>query len=361
MKASGPLRLGVIGAGAWAIAAHLPAFARRDDVLPLIVSRRDPMLLERVRDQFGFSQASTDWRDVIAARPDLVVITGPVALHAQQVRAALEADAHVLCEKPFTISAADAWDLTVLASERRRHLVLCYAWNEMGIVEGLRRLLDEDGGVGRIEHIALEMATVVRDLLARGATYLGPDEFSPPRAETWADAAVSGGGYGQGQLTHGLGLLFRVAPGLRAAEVAAFTGAPDGAPVELHDAIAVRFENGAIGTVGGASTPAGTFGDVHQLTLRLTGSRGVAVLDLGAESIRRSRGAGDDLRPELTRDDVRWSFQRVVDRFVDLAAGRTDENRSPGELGARVVEVLETSYRSAASGRLENVDRSLGP
>ena len=36
------LRLGVIGAGAWAIAAHLPAFARRIDVEPLIVSRRGP-------------------------------------------------------------------------------------------------------------------------------------------------------------------------------------------------------------------------------------------------------------------------------------------------------------------------------
>ncbi|MEJ7748933.1 MAG: Gfo/Idh/MocA family oxidoreductase [Candidatus Limnocylindrales bacterium] len=102
------LRLGVIGAGAWAIAAHLPAFARRPDVEPLIVSRRDPELLERVRGDFGFAHASTDWREVIAARPDIVAITGPVAFHAEQVKAALEAGAHVLCEKPFTVSPADA-------------------------------------------------------------------------------------------------------------------------------------------------------------------------------------------------------------------------------------------------------------
>ncbi len=122
--------------------------------------------------------------------------------------------------------------------------------------------------------------------------------------ETWADPAVSGGGYGQGQLTHGIGLLFRAVPGLRAADVAAFTAAPGDAPVELHDAIAIRFANGAIGTIGGASTPPGTFGNVHQLTLRITGSRGVVALDLGAETVRRSRGDADDTRVELTPDDV---------------------------------------------------------
>jgi predicted dehydrogenase len=356
----GRLRLGVIGAGAWAIAAHLPALGRRADVEPVIVNRRDPALLEQVREQFGFAEASTDWRDVIAARPDIVVVAGPVALHAEQVKAALEAGAHVLCEKPFTIAPADAWDLTRLARERNRHLMLCYAWNEMGIVESVRRLMEDDGGVGHVEHVALEMATVVRDLLTRGATYLGADDYSPPRAETWADPAVSGGGYGQGQLTHGIGLLFRAVDGLRATDVAAFTASADDAPVELHDAIAVRFEGGAIGTIGGASTPPGTFGNVHQLTLRVTGRRGVVALDLGAETVRRSRGAGDDTRAELSPEDVRWSFDRVIDRFVDLAAGRTDENRSPGELGARVVEVLDAAYRSAGSGQLEAVDRSLG-
>jgi predicted dehydrogenase len=353
------LRVGVIGAGAWAIFAHLPALARRDDVELDIVNRRDPGRLEEVRSRFGFTRASTDWHDVVDARPDLVVVAGPAALHAEQVRAALEAGAHVLCEKPFTLSPADAWELTTLARERGRHLMLCYAWNEMGLIEGARRLLTEDGGVGTVEHVALEMATVVRELLSRGTTYLGRDD-PPPHTATWADPAISGGGYGQGQLTHGLGLLFRVVEGLRASDVVAFTAAPAGAPVELHDAILVRFAGGAIGTIGGASTPPGTFADQHQLTMRVTGSRGVLAFDLGRGTVRRSRGVGDDVGPELSDEDVRWSFDRVIDRFVDLAAGRTDENRSPGELGARVVEVLDAMYRSADGEGVVAIDRSLG-
>jgi predicted dehydrogenase len=343
--------LGVIGAGTWAIAAHLPAFAARDDVEPLIVCRRDGALLEEVRTRFGFPRATTDWREVIAARPDLVVLAGPVGLRAEQARAALDAGCHVLAEKPFTVHALDAWDLDARARAAGRVLMLCYAWNEMGIVEAARRLLAEDGGVGRVEHVSLTMSTVVRALLTTGRTYVDVPIDSPPRAETWSDPGVSGGGYGQGQLTHGLGLLFRLLPD-RATAVAALTGPADGA-VELHDAITLRLGDGAIGTVSGAALPWGSFGNTHQVQVRVTGERGQVLLDLDRPLVRRSRGEEDDVTIELTEDDVTWSFARVVDRFVDLAAGRTTEIRSPGELGARVVEVLEATYRSAASGRWE--------
>jgi predicted dehydrogenase len=343
------LRLGVIGAGTWAVAAHLPAFAARDDVEPLIVCRRDPALLEEIRSRFGFAKATTDWREVIAARPDIVALTGPVTPRAEQARAALEAGAHVLAEKPFTVDPKDAWSLTVLARQHAKTLALCYGWNEMGIVEHARRLLHEDGGVGKVEHVSVVMATVVRDLLTTGLTYVDIPIDSPPRLETWGDAAVSGGGFAHGQLTHGLGLLFRLLP-QRATQVAAYTAQPPDSAVELHEAIALRLEDGIIGTVSGAALPWGTFGNVHQLQIRVTGDRGQLHLDLDRPLARRSRGEGDDVTVELSEEDRAWSFQRVVDRFVGLAQGTTTENRSPGELGARVVEVLDAMTRSAASG-----------
>lgn len=341
------LTLGVIGAGTWAIAAHLPAFASRQDVEPLVVCRRDPVLLGEVRRLFGFPRATTDWREAIEARPDLVVLTGPVALRATQARAALDAGCHVLAEKPFTLDPRDAWALADLARRRGRVLMLCYAWNEMGIVEAARRLLQEDGGVGTIEHVSVAMSSVVRSLLLDGTTYVDTPLDSPPRPETWSDPGISGGGYGQGQLTHALGLLFRLIP-QRATRVTAFTGAPAGASVELHDAIALQLEGGAVGVVSGASLPPGTFGDTHQIQVRVTGDRGQVLVDLDRPLVRRSRG-NDDVTVALGADDIEWSFQRVIDRFVDLASGRDVENRSPAELGARVVEVLDAMYRSASA------------
>lgn len=355
MNAGLHLTLGVIGAGAWAAFAHIPALLRRPEMVPLIVNRRDPVELEHLRARFDFERATTDWHDVIDARPDIVALTGPVALRAQQAMAALEAGCHVLAEKPFTVDPADARAIDRLARERGRHVVLCYAWNEMGISRAARSLIEGPAGIGRVEAVSVEMSTVVRDLLTSGATYLGDADVPLPRTETWSDPAVSGGGYGQGQLTHALGLVSLLVPDLRATHVAAFTHGP-GATVELHDALVVRFEGGAIGSIGGASLPQGTFGNQHQLTIRVTGERGQVVLDMAAPRVARSMG-GDDVTAPLTDEDVRWAFERVTDRIVDLALGRTTENPSPAALGVRVVEILDAMYRSAASGRIEPVSR----
>ena len=84
------MTVAVIGAGSWAVGSHLPNLERwRDDVEFTIVNRRDPVILERIRERFCFERASTDWQDVIAAEPDLVVIASPAAAHAEQALAAL--------------------------------------------------------------------------------------------------------------------------------------------------------------------------------------------------------------------------------------------------------------------------------
>jgi len=348
------LRLGVIGAGAWAAFAHIPGFLRRPEVAPWIVNRRDPGQLAELQERFGFAHATTDWRVVIEARPDIVALTGPVALRAEQARTALEAGIHVLAEKPFTRDPADAWAIDRLVRERGLHVVLCYAWNEMGIVEQARRLIDGPDGIGDVEHVSVEMSTIVRDLLTIGSTYLGDADVPLPRQETWSDPATSGGGYGQGQLTHALGLVMRLLP-VRAVEVAAFIHGP-GARVELHDALVVRFEGGAIASVGGASMPPDTFGNRHQLAIRVTGSRGQVVLELDPPRVARATGA-TTVTATLSDEDIRWSFDRVTDRLVDLVLGNTTENPSPPELGARVVEILDAMYRSAEAGAVARISR----
>lgn len=348
------LRLAVVGAGAWAEFAHIPSFLRRPEIEPWVVARRDPHQLARLRERFGFAHAATDWREAVGMGADIVALTGPGALRGEQALAALEAGAHVLAEKPFTIDPRDAWAVERAARERGRHVVLCYAWNEMGIVDQARRLLGGPDGIGDVEHVAVEMATIVRDLLTAGTTYLGDADVPPPQGDTWHDPAVSGGGYGQGQLTHALGLLAHLVP-FRATQVAAFTHGP-GARVELHDALVVRFDSGAIASIGGASLPVGTFANRHQLTVRVTGARGQVVLDMAQPRVARATADGT-LEVALSEEDVRWSFDRVTDRIVDLALGRAAENPSPAELGARVVEVLAAMYRSAASGRAERVSR----
>ena len=115
---------------------------------------------------------------------------------------------------------------------------------------------------------------------------------------------------------------------------------------------------GATAMVSGSALPTGTFGDELQLQLRVSGDRGQLLVDIDRPFVRRSRGVEDDVTVDLSAADISYDFARVVGRFVDLAAGRITENRSPGELGAKVVEVLDAAYRSASSGRFEAIDRS---
>src|SRR5918999_1689762 len=289
------LPLGVIGAGSWTVSSHLPAMERRrDEVEYVIVNRRNPELLERIRDRFGFEKASTDWRDVVAERPDIVIVASPVALHHEQAKAALEAGAHVLCEKPFTIDPAEAWDLVETAARLERQLLVAYGWNYRPMLTRAKELMERDGGIGEVEQVSIHMSSHTRALLSGTGAYPDAAAESIPESETWIDPALSGGGYGQAQFTHALGLALWLAPALRGRDVFAFMSAPLEAPVELHDAIAVRFTNGAVGTVGGGSEHHGPDNVRHKVDVRMIGSRGNFHLDLDRERVWRYRGPHDN-------------------------------------------------------------------
>jgi predicted dehydrogenase len=131
--------------------------------------------------------------------------------------------------------------------------------------------------------------------------------------------------------------------------------APLGAKVELHDAVSIRFTNGAIGTMAGSSGHLGAADNRHAVEVRATGDKGQFQLDLRDNVIWRYRAGGDTMRVPLDADAGLYDCRGPIDAVVDAALGRQPANNSPAELGARTVEILDASYRSADSGRLESV------
>jgi predicted dehydrogenase len=350
------LRLGVIGAGAWTVASHLPNLARRADEVEFVaVNRRDPDLLESIRRRHGFRLGFTDYRDVLAAGVDICIVASPARWHHEHARAALEAGAHVLVEKPFTIDPADAWDLAETADRLERHLLVAFGANYQPMIREAKRLMDTGGGIGEVEHVAIHMASVTRDLLVgrpRPFTLDGLAEGAPEllaEPGTSADPAISGGGYAQAQLSHAIGLGLWLT-GLRGREVYGVTWRPTpNVPVELHDAAVITFENGAIGTISGGSCHWGAGNNKHQQEVRLIGSAGQLHVDVEREIVWRYRGLDDDVRVPVNDGDGLYDCRGPIDALVDLAAGQPVVNASPGELGARVVEVVDALYRSVRS------------
>jgi predicted dehydrogenase len=349
------LRLGVIGAGSWAVSSHLPTLAGRRDELDFAgVSRIGAEPLARIRDDWGFAMASEDYRDVLSEGVDVALIASPTGFHYEHAKAAMESGAHVLVEKPFTIDPAQAWDLVATAERTGRHLVVVFGWNYRPMVRAAKRLMDEHG-IGRIEHLSVQMASVTRELLSNTGVYPDAAPDTVPEQSTWTDPAISGGGYAQAQLSHALGLALWFTD-LRAASVFSLMSAPLGAPVELHDALAVRYDDGAIGTVSGGSCHEGANGNKHQLELRAIGAAGQLHVDVERELawLWTERGR-IDVRVPVEDGDGAYDAEGPTNAIVDLALGKDVDNNSPGELAARTVELLDAAYRSARTGTLEPV------
>lgn len=353
-------RLGVIGAGSWAVASHLPNLRERANDIEFVgVARKGAEHLERIKDEYGFEVASEDYRDVLDAGVDLVVVASPSGLHHEHAKAAIEAGAHVLVEKPVTVDPAHAWDLVRLAEAHDRALVVAFGWNHRPMVVEAKRLMAEHG-IGEVEQVTIHMASVTRELLSDTGFYPDADPVAVPESRTWVDPRLSGGGYGQAQLSHALGLSLWLT-GLRGREAFAFMSAPLEAPVELHDAVSIRFDNGAIASMSGGSCHAGANGNKHQLEMRAIGSEGQFHIDLEREIVWLWRHDGVDVQLDLHSGDGAYDCDGPIHTLVDLALGREVPNHSPGELGARTVELLDAAYRSAASGQMAAVARDGTP
>ncbi len=345
---SGKARIGVIGAGWWAVVNHIPVLKALPGCEVVAVNRLGAAELAAVTEKFAIPAGYEDFRRMLDDVPmDGVVISSPHTLHFEHAKAALEKGCHVLVEKPLTTSAADARTLVALAASKGKQIVVPYGWNFRPFAAEARRLA---AGVGPVEHVVLQMANALDDLFA-GEPMLETEGamFRPP-ASTWADPKAAGG-FGWGQLVHALGLMFRVAD-LEPAEVFAMTGASK-AGVDYYDAAAVRFRNGATGSVSGAATlPKGR---PVQIDLRIFGSEGMLLLDIERERVELRRRDGRDEVIALSPGDGAYECESPLRVFVDICNGTPVDNPADGVVGARAVEVLDAMYRSSASGKAEPV------
>ena len=113
-------RIGIIGAGWWAVANHIPVLKKNPDCEIVAVNRLGAEELAEVQETFGIERGFEDYREMLDAVPmDGVVVSSPHVLHYEHATAALEKGCHVLVEKPMTTTAEDARDLVALARSRR--------------------------------------------------------------------------------------------------------------------------------------------------------------------------------------------------------------------------------------------------
>jgi predicted dehydrogenase len=142
------VRVGVLGAGAWAEFAHLPGFKR--DARCELVAIADPVRerAEAFAEKFGIPHVYDSHEALIAREDlDLVDVCTPSATHLELTWAALEAGKHVLCEKPVAYDYADTRRAAELARSKGVKTKLGFTFRYSPAMQYMKELI-EQGWVG---------------------------------------------------------------------------------------------------------------------------------------------------------------------------------------------------------------------
>jgi predicted dehydrogenase len=178
------IRAALIGAS-FAKAAYLPALAAVDDVEVVAVASAHLASARSAAQAFNVPNAYDDWRAMLDKHPvDLVGIATPVVHHAPMTLAALEAGAHVICEKPMAMNSDEARAMLDKAQTLGRvHLI----GHELRFNPNRRKIkqIIASGAIGQVRHV---------NVVNISATW--GDPASRPVGDWWSLVEMGGGRLG---------------------------------------------------------------------------------------------------------------------------------------------------------------------
>lgn len=274
-------RIGLIGLGMVAgVHAHsLMDLAERAEVAAAF----SPSAARREAFAARFPFPTVDSLEAIIADPsiDTVVVITPANTHLDIVRRAAAAGKHVLLEKPVEITTARATELVELCEAAGVTLGIVLQHRQRATSLALRTALAE----GRLGDLA-GCSTVIR--LWRPQSYY--DE--PGRGSFARD----GGGVLMSQGIHTLDLMLSLAGPVREVRGYAATSALHRMETEDMVMAALRYENGAIGTVDATTAAYPGFPE----RIELIGTRGTAVLAGTSLEIALLDGTRQSIAPMAT-------------------------------------------------------------
>lgn len=170
-----PLRAGIIGLGIGA--AHAKGYSGQHGADLVALCDLDETRLRDFSKQYPVSPANmyTDYHQMLAeANLDIVSVCLPNAMHAEATIAALEAGAHVLCEKPMAPSVLQARQMLEVSKRTGKKIMIAYNYRYRADAQWIRRLI-KSGQLGQIYHVH---ATWRRETGIPGRGWFGIKEMS---------------------------------------------------------------------------------------------------------------------------------------------------------------------------------------
>jgi predicted dehydrogenase len=314
------IRIGMIGTGN---IAHTHINRLRNAANVQIVALSDPSEASRqtLRQKFGLDHAAefADHAEMLKhSNLDAVIICSPHTLHYRHVSEALSAGKHVLVEKPLTCTSEEAELLIAQADQAGKVLQVSFQRHFLPHFMYIHDAIAA-GTIGKLTSVT---ATLYQD-------------WKDSQQGTWRqNPQLSGGGMLMDSGSHIIDVLLWTT-GLTPEEVTTKLQC-HGSPVEIDTFTAIRFAEGAVGSLNiVGKTPSKFFFE----TYAFLGEEGGIFYDNG-KIVLRLNGAAP-VEPELPKavTDPDLSF---------LAAIRGEgENPVPGQYALKVLQLTEQIYDAA--------------
>ncbi|MGH2371202.1 MAG: Gfo/Idh/MocA family protein, partial [Chloroflexota bacterium] len=271
-----------------------------------------------------------------AVQPDAVEISTPHTLHYGHIMDSLNAGAHVLTEKPMVCEVGHALEAIRRSQELGKVLLVSYQRHYQPLFRYVKQQIDA-GELGEIQYIT---------------GLQNQNWYNGTKGKWRSQMALSGGGQLNDSGSHLLDIVLWTT-GLAVASVHCFQEDFEG-EVDINTAIALRFRNGAMGTLsivgnapGGMWEDITIYGSKGSIYYRASGVRG--------EPVRFQQRWFD--RAEVLTEPALPPGSDPDTTFLDAIKGLA-EVQSPPTCGLRVIELTEAAWRSASTGQVAEVKQA---
>ena len=357
------IRVGILGAGAWARHAHLPGYRRDPRCKVVAIADPNQPLARQAAADFAIPVVGRDHEELVRRDDiDMVDVCTPSATHLELALAAIDAGKHVLCEKPVAFDFRDTRRAHQLARARGLKTRLGFTFRYSPAMRYMKSLVDQ-GYIGQ---------PFIFNGYEQNSQWLDP--LNPLRqVDPAADQSViqvsSLEGYGAPIIDIGMWLVgsgySQVVGTMRnfiPERMVRATGRMMRMNIDDGDIFIGEFENGALGSV---QTSFVAIGNYPGIEARIYGSEGALICRLVEENgvcevLRGARPDSVEFRelevprefypPGGTREES-WRtlfYANLISSFVTELLSGDDGNEASFDEGARVQEVInavELSFR----------------
>ena len=359
-----PVRLGVVGAGSIALRApliHLSFGDLKEQVVSQAVCDPVPGRAKAAAEKFGVPYHSESYDDLLAKGDcDAVTICSPIGLHYEQGMKALNAGKHIHFNKTMTTTKAEADELIALAKKKNLRIVASPGQMIRPHNQLIKKMI-KDGALGKLawavtgagfgDYHQHESVRSGNDVL----TNIDPSwYFRKPGGGPLYDMTV----YGLHAMTGVLGPAKRVTAlsGVLLKE-REFRGKPVPCDCDDNTLIAVDFGNSGFAMVYGTATgtiePAWGSPTYFGTKGRIDGNKlNGKVLDYPGND-----QDAQNILPHVTAPHKGKGEEHVYEDVMQLVDWIREGKPSvaSAEHARHVVDLIESAYRSAATGKAQEL------